>query len=436
MQGLPESREELFSLGLELLDKGKLIARLNEMGVDTSDLRARTETLHQVIGELRRTGHFLYGMPVVSKPGPRVVVEEPDGGRREMIMFASNDYLGMSSHPEVHAAIRDILDTYGIGAGSSRVNVGYSGVHRTLERKLAEGWGKEAGLLFPTGFDAVSSTISALCGPGDRVIIDASSHACIIDGARRSGAEVKWFRHNDPGRLEAQLKRARERTEGAILVAIEGAYSMDGDVAPLDKLVPLARQYGARIMVDEAHAIGVVGDRGHGAVEHFGLQNDVDLIVGTFSKSLGATGGFVVADQPVITYLNYLSTRIVFSAALPPILAHAVCKAIDLMEEEGGLRAKLWDNIRYFSQGFRDMGVDLPDVQVGAIPLRIHKDEVMADFSADLYEAGIFTYPIVYPSVPHGRSMFRLAIQAGHSQADLDEALNVFSDLLPKYGLL
>ena len=354
----------------------------------------------------------------------------------EVVVWCSNDYLGMSSHPEVHAAVRDILDTYGIGAGSSRVNVGYSGVHRQLEEQLARGWGKEAGLLFPTGFDAVSSTIAALCGPGDRVIIDASSHACIIDGARRSGADVKWFRHNDPSRLEAQLRRAQRNTEGGILVVVEGAYSMDGDVAPLDQLVPLARGYGARVMVDEAHAIGVVGERGHGAVEHFGLQSEVDLIVGTFSKSLGATGGFVVADRPIITYLNYLSTRIVFSAALPPILAHGVSRAIELMEEEDGLRARLWDNIRYFTAGFRALGVDLPDVQVGAIPLRIHNDEVMADFSAELYEAGIFTYPIVYPSVPHGRSMFRLAVQAGHSRQDLDDALDVFSRLLPKYGVI
>ena len=247
---------------------------------------------------------------------------------------------------------------------------------------------------------------------------------------------MKWFRHNDPARLEAQLRRAKDRTSGGILVVVEGAYSMDGDVAPLHELVPLCKSYGARVMVDEAHAIGVVGARGHGAVEHYGLQSEVDLIAGTFSKALGATGGFVVADHSVITYLNYLSTRIVFSAAFPPILAHAVSRAIDLMEEEDGLRKRLRDNVQYLSQGFRDLGLPLMDVQVGAVPVRVHRDEVMVDFASDLYDAGIFTYPIVYPSVPRGRSMFRLAVQAGHCKEDLDQVLAVFGDLLKKYQVL
>ena len=434
---LPSDRAELFSLGLKMLDKDYFIGQFcPENGVDPNDLFAKAEVFGGLMVGLKASGRFLFGMPVVSKPGPKVVIEEPDGNRREMVMFASNDYLGLSAHPEVHAAIKEVVEDYGVGAGSSRVNVGYSGIHRSLEAKLASHWGQEAGLLYPTGFDAISSTISALCGPDDRVIIDASSHACIIDGARRSGATVRMFRHNDSKRLEAQLKRARAKSDGAILVVVEGAYSMDGDIAPLDEFVPLVKKYGARLMVDEAHAIGVLGAHGHGAVEHFGLEAEVDLIGGTFSKSLGATGGFVVGDAAVITYLNYLSTRIVFSAAFPPILAHGVSKAIDLMEADGGLRESLWNNIRYFAEGFRKLGLELPEVEVGAVPVRIHKDGVMVDFAADLYEAGIYAIPIVYPSVPHGRSMFRLAMQAGHTTEHLDYALSVFERLLKKYEVL
>ncbi len=434
---LPSDRAELFALGLKLLDKDYFIGQFcPEQGVDASDLFAKAEVFGGLMNGLKASGRFLFGMPVVSKPGPKVVIEEPDGNRREMIMFASNDYLGLSAHPEVHTAIREVVEDYGVGAGSSRVNVGYSGIHRSLEAKLAERWGQEAGLLFPTGYDAISSTIAALCGPHDRVLIDASSHSCIIDGAKRSGATVRMFRHNDSKRLEAQLKRARSKSEGAILVVVEGAYSMDGDIAPLDEFVPLVKKYGARLMVDEAHAIGVLGAHGHGAVEHFGLEAEVDLIGGTFSKSLGATGGFVVGDASVITYLNYLSSRIVFSAAFPPILAHGVSKAIDLMEADGGLRESLWANIRYFAQGFRELGLELPEVEVGAVPVRIHKDAVMVDFAADLYEAGIYAIPIVYPSVPHGRSMFRLAMQAGHTREHLDYALTVFDRLLKKYEIL
>jgi glycine C-acetyltransferase len=434
---LPSDRAELFALGLKLLDKDYFLGQFcPEQGVDQDDLFAKAELFGGLMAQLQASGRFLFGMPVVSKPGPKVIIEEPDGTRREMIMFASNDYLGLSAHPSVHDAIREVVGDYGVGAGSSRVNVGYSGIHRALEAKLASHWGQEAGLLFPTGFDAISSSIDALCGPNDRVIIDASSHACIIDGARRSGATVRMFRHNDAKRLEAQLQRARKKGGGAILVVVEGAYSMDGDIAPLDLFVPLVRKYGARIMVDEAHAIGVLGDRGHGAVEHFGLEAEVDIIGGTFSKSLGATGGFIVADRAVITYLNYLSTRIVFSAAFPPILAHAVSRAIDLMETEDGLRESLWRNIRYFADGFRALGLELAEVEVGAVPVRIHKDAVMVDFAADLYEAGIYAIPIVYPSVPHGRSMFRLAMQAGHTTEQLDHALAVFKELLAKYEVL
>lgn len=434
---LPDDKTELFALGLRLLDKDYLTGEFGPShGVDGGDLFAKAELFTGVVDRLRETGRFLFGMPCVSKPGPRVVIEDPTGRRREVIMFASNDYLGLSADPEVHEAVRRALDEYGIGAGSSRVNVGYSGIHRDLEAKLAKGWGKEAGLLFPTGFDAISSTMMALCGPDDRILVDASSHACILDGAKRSGATVRVFRHNDAGRLEAQLERAREKTSGAVLVVVEGAYSMDGDVAPLDVFVPLVRRYGARLMVDEAHAIGVLGRRGHGAAEHFGVEAEVDVIAGTFSKSLGATGGFVVADRAVVTYLNYLAQRIVFSAAFPPILARAVSRAIDRMEEDDGLRARLWENIRYFAEGFRRMGLDLPEVRVGAVPVRVHKDEVMVDLAGELFEAGVFCYPIVYPSVPHGRSMFRLAMQAGHRKEDLDHALSVFERLLTKYGVL
>lgn len=434
---LPEDQQELFALGLQLLDKDFFLGEFcPRHGVDRSELFAKARFFASVVDRLRATGRFLFGMPCVSRPGPRVTIEDHEGRRHDLLMFASNDYLGMSTDPAVHEAVREALDAYGIGAGSSRVNIGYSGVHRELEAKIAERWGKEAALVFPTGFDAVASTIESLCGASDRIVVDASSHAAIMDGARRSGATMRVFRHNDTRRLEAQLARAAKRTEGAVLVVVEGAYSMDGDIPPLDEMVALCERYGASILVDEAHAIGVVGERGHGAAEHFGVQDRVDLIAGTFSKSLGATGGFVAASREAATYLNYLSTRIVFSAAFPPILARGVSRAIDRMEEDDGLRARLWENIGYFADGFRRMGMDLPEVRVGAIPLRIHRDEVMVDFAADLFEAGVFSYPIVYPSVPHGRSMFRLAMQSGHTRADLDYALEVFEELLRKYEIL
>lgn len=406
-------------------------------GIDPSDVLNKTNVLYDHIRKIQELGIFHFGIPIKSKPGPTVVINH-GGVDKEMIMFASNDYLNLSTDSRVHDAIRATLDDYGVGAGSSRVGTGYSDIHRQLEEKLATKYGREAGLLFPTGYDALSSTIAALIGANDRVIVDASAHNCIMDGCERSGATIRPFRHNDMERLEDNLRRGKEalKAGGGMLVIVEGAYSMDGDVAPLPEIIKLARQYGARVMVDEAHAIGVLGRRGFGATEHWGVEKDVDIIAGTFSKSLGAVGGFIVADRRVITYVNYLSKRIIFSAAFPPLLARAVSRAIDIMESDDALRKRLHDNVNYFAAGFRKLGINIPDIDIGAVPVPIGRDEIMFHIGGEMFEAGLFTYPVVYPTVPRGRSMFRMAMQARHTREQLDRSLGVMDVLLKKFGIL
>jgi 8-amino-7-oxononanoate synthase len=358
------------------------------------------------------------------------------GEKRTMIMFASNDYLNLSTDPRIHETVTRTLKEYGIGAGSSRVGTGYSYLHRELEEKLAASFGKQKAIVFPSGYDAICSPIQTLLTAADRAVIDSASHACIVDGAHSSGATVRFFSHNNVERLDDTLERSKGRLNGGgILVVVEGAYSMDGDIAKLPEILAVCRKHGARLMIDEAHSIGVHGKYGHGVSEHFGLSKEVDLIAGTFSKSLGATGGFIAADSDVITYLNYMSRKVIFSAAFPPILAAAVKCALEIMETDSGLRERLWENIRYLSKGMQQIGAKVQGTETASVPILIGNDGIMFRFTQDLIKDGIFTFPAVYPTVPKDKSMFRLALQSKHSKKDLDHTIATFDKLLKKYGI-
>ncbi|MCB0416540.1 MAG: pyridoxal phosphate-dependent aminotransferase family protein [Bdellovibrionaceae bacterium] len=431
----PSFEEQLSAQAILISDRDYLVNQhCAQLGVDQSDVFAKTRVYSGVIDSLRQHGIMQYGVPIESPPGPTVTMEF-FGEKRTMIMLASNDYLNLSTDPRVHEAIQRCLKDYGVGAGSSRVGTGYSYMHRLLEEKLAHSFGKEAALLFPTGFDAIAAPARCLLTKDDRVLIDSSSHACILEGAQSCGATVRVFAHNSPDRLESTLQRARNKDpRSGILVIVEGAYSMDGDVARLPEILKLCRQYGARLLVDEAHSIGVHGDKGHGVCEKFGLSSEVDIIGGTFSKSLGATGGFLAADKDVITYFNYISKKIIFSAALPPLLIAGVSAALDIMENDSSLRERLWDNVRYLANGLRQVGARLMGTETASVPVLIANDSIMFRFTQDLIREGIFTFPAVYPTVPKNKSVFRLALQSRHEKQDLDHVIEVFDRLLGKYG--
>ncbi len=429
--------EELCAEAVKLSDREYLLNNYcKRLEVDHTDLFAKARAYADTVYKVKSHGVLQYGVPIESKPGPKVTMEF-FGEKKTMIMFASNDYLNLSTDPRVHEAIRKTMENYGVGAGSSRVGTGYSYIHRLLEEKLADSFGKEAAILFPTGFDAIASPALTLCTKDDRVIIDGSSHACILEGAYTSGATVRFFAHNDPERLEDALRRSRMRGEKfGILVIIEGAYSMDGDIAKLPEIVEICRRYQARLLVDEAHSIGVHGKKGRGVVEHFGLQKEVDLIGGTFSKSLGSTGGFIAADREVITYLNFISRKIVFSAALPPILVAGVHASLEIMEQDSSLRERLWANVAYLAKGLKEMGAHILGTETASVPVLIANDGIMFRFTQDLIHEGIFTFPAVYPTVPKGKSVFRLALQSQHEKSDLDHTVEVFGKLLRKYGVI
>jgi 7-keto-8-aminopelargonate synthetase-like enzyme len=290
--------------------------------------------------------------------------------------------------------------------------------------------------VFPTGYDAMVAAPQSLLTPSDRAVVDASSHACLLDGAHSSGAVVRLFAHNDAASLGQVLARARDRAPAAgVLVMVEGSYSMDGDIADLPAIVAVCREHGARVLVDEAHAIGVYGPRGAGVSDHFRLAREVDLIGGTFSKSLGAVGGFVAGDEDVLLYMRYHCRKSVFSAAMPPLLAAAVIAAIDVIEEDHELRDRLWANARYLREGLKSAGAHVLGSETASVPVRIGDDGVIFRFTEDMIRAGVFTFPAVYPTVPKGRSLFRLAVQARHEPAHLDLAIETFERLLKKYDV-
>ena len=279
--------DEITEKAIQVIDRNYLLnTYCKENSVDHRDIFNKARVLSEVVHDIEKAGVRQYGVPIESKPGPRVLMEF-FGEKREMIMFASNDYLNLSTDGRIHKAIHKALEEYGVGAGSSRVGAGYSCLHKELEEQIADSFGKEAAIVFPTGYDAIASPALTLLTKDDRVIIDSSSHACIIDSSYSSGATVRFFSHNDPDRLEETLKKAEAKlkiTGGGILVVIEGAYSMDGDIACLPEIIPLCEKYKARLLVDEAHSIGVHGAQGHGVCERFSLQKNVDMIGGTLQQ--------------------------------------------------------------------------------------------------------------------------------------------------------
>ena len=430
------SRDELCSYAVRISNRDFLLkTHCAALGTDHSDAFAKAREYARVVREAHALCEIPYGVAVESRPGPTVTMEF-FGQKKTMVMFASNDYLNLSTDPRIHEAVRSTLDKFGVGAGSSRVNAGYSRLHHTLERQLAKSFGKPAAIVFPTGYDAMMAAPQSLLTPQDRAVVDGSSHACILEGAQSSGATVRVFAHNDPARLEHTLELSREKSpKGGILVLVEGAYSMDGDIARLPELVTACRKHGARLLVDEAHSIGVYGGHGHGVCEHFGLSDEVDLIGGTFSKSLGAVGGFVAGDEDVMLYMKYMCRRSVFSAALPPILVAAVLTALQIVETDSFLRERLWENIRYLRAGLEAVGARLLGSETASVPVLIGDDGVIFRFAEEMIAGGIFTFPAVYPTVPKDRALFRLAVQARHEKQHLDQAVDLIGRLLRKYGL-
>jgi 8-amino-7-oxononanoate synthase len=377
---------------------------------------------------LKQSGHYFLFRDLESPQDSEVVVD----GKR-VIMAGSNNYLGLTNHPRVKEAAIKAIERYGTGCAGSRILNGNLDIHEDLEKKLARFLRKDAALVFATGYQTNLGAISALVGRNDVAIIDMYDHASIMDGCRLSFGEVKKYRHAD---MEA-LERVLEGTKGKDkLIIVDGVFSMEGDMADLPSIVKLAQAYGARIMLDDAHGIGVLGDGGRGTAEHFGLENEVDIIMGTHSKSLAAIGGFVAGPADVINWIRHLARSMIFSASLPPSLAASVSTALDIIEEQPELRARLWRNTHKMLKGYKKLGFDTGMSQTPIIPVLIKDTMRTYEMCRLLFENGVFVNAVISPAVPQGRELLRTSCMATHTEEQLDQILSAFEKAGREVGVI
>jgi 8-amino-7-oxononanoate synthase len=374
----------------------------------------------KIVDELKTKGIYPYFKALESEQAPEVVING-----KKFIMFGSNNYLGLANDPRMKKAAIEAIEKFGTGVAGSRFLNGNTVLHEELERKLARFKGRERALIYATGYQMNVGVVSALAGPGDVVIVDKLDHASIIDGCRMSGAEIKRFKHNDLLDLEKVLKSI-DKNKGK-LVIVDGVFSMEGDIAPLPEISKICRKYGARLIVDDAHATGVLGKSGRGTCEYFGLENgEVDLVVGTCSKSFASVGGFVVGDKKVIDYIQHVSRSMIFSAALPPACVASISKAIDIIEEEPQRIKQLWDNSKYLLKRLKDIGCNIGPTQTPIIPVLIGDNEKTFMLWRMLFDNGVFSNPVISPAVPPKRTLIRVVVTATHTKEQLDRALNIF----------
>jgi 8-amino-7-oxononanoate synthase len=372
-----------------------------------------------------------------SQAGPVVEMEG-----RETIMLGSNNYLGLTTDDRVKQAARDALEQYGTGVTGSRLLNGTTPLHEDLETELAEWMRTEDAIVFTTGYQSNLGAISAILEPGDTVICDAADHASILDGCKLSGARLRPFRHNRMDKLETMLERAAD-DESPALVVVDGVFSMEGDICDLPPIVELCRQYGARLFVDEAHGVGVLGERGAGACELFGLEDEVDLRMGTFSKSLASCGGFIAGSSEVIEYLRVSSRSFIFSASAVPAAVGAALGALRIIRSEGPeLFEKLLGNAAYLRKGFRELGLKviepgtLPDgteATTPVVPVVVGEDWQAVLLWKALYDAGVYTNVAIHPAVPPGGALLRTSLMATHEREHLDRALEIVGRVIEDF---
>ena len=377
-------------------------------------------------------GYYLYGLPMGSAPAARVEIGDPKTSetREGLINFASYNYLGLSYRPEVIEAVCDAVRKYGAGASGSPVLSGTMDLYKRLATEMADFKGKEGALIFPTGYSANVGLISGLMRPGDLIVADKLAHASIVDGMILSKATSRFFKHNNPEDLDRKLRGF----SGKKLVIVEGVYSMDGDVARLPEIVDVCRKHGARLLIDEAHSTFVYGPNGRGVAEHFGLDDEVDIHLGTFSKSLGGLGGFVAGPAELIYYLRGFARSRVFSCALPPPVTAGLLKALEIARTEPELRERLWDNARYMHGLLGEAGVDVGDSTSQVISIMIRDDAGIFQIAEDLLHQGVYINPVRFPAVGKHKSRFRMSISAAHTRSELEEGAEIIISILQKYG--
>ncbi len=390
------------------------------------DLFEVTDYFAAYLQDAARKGYMVYGNPISTAPGAEFnVYDGYQGKERSFLNFCSYNYLGYSCHPEVIDSVQGALAHYGTGAVSAPLLSGYYDLSKRLEENIARFKNKEAALLFPTGYGANLGVISCLLKPGDVAVLDILSHASIRDGARLAGADIKVFSHNNAEHLEMVLKSLPTKRA---LVCVEGVYSMDGDLVNLPEIVAVCKKYGARILLDEAHATLIFGQQGRGVAEYFGLEDQIDITIGTFSKSFGAIGGFATGNANLISYLRMYARSYVFSCAMAPHTAAGILKVLELYEQDKSPLTRLWENTRYMQQRLQQAGLDTGETQSQVIPVIVGNDRRLREISRMIHSRGLYTGVVTYPAVSSKRTRLRLSMSSNHTHEQMDACVQIIRE--------
>jgi 8-amino-7-oxononanoate synthase len=377
-------------------------------------------------------GYYLYQEALGSAPTTHVRVRNGKTKRwQDLLNLASYNYLGISYRPEVKKAAAEAIDEYGLGASGSPILSGTFEIHERFSEELAHFKGKEACIIFPTGYSANVGFISALMRSGDTIFLDQYSHASIVDGAILAKSKTVFFRHNNP----MDLERKMSRVQGKKLVVVEGVYSMDGDICALPDVLEVSKRHGARMLIDEAHSTFLFGPSGRGVAEHFGLDGEVDFHLGTFSKTLGGQGGFVCGTRDLIDYVVAFSRSRFFSCNLSPVVTAGLLAALRIARDEPELRAKLWSNVAYLRRRFEEEGVDIGKSNSQVMPVMVNNDAKVFAVAEKIQDRGLFLNPVTYPAVPKHRSRLRISVSAAHSEEDLETAVGIIAGVLREEGI-
>lgn len=379
--------------------------------------------------KVKKLGLYPYFRPIESDQDTVVKI---DG--KSVLMFGSNSYLGLTNHPKLKEGAIKAIEKYGTGCAGSRFLNGTLDIHLELEEKLAKLVHKESALVFPTGFTVNSGVIPSLVGRDDYLIFDERNHASIIEGKRLTFGKTLKYKHNDMEHLEKVLKKCE--TDRVKLIVTDGVFSMEGDVARLPEMVELAKKYNASLYVDEAHSLGVFGTTGAGVCEHFGVSDDVDLIMGTFSKSLGTIGGFIAADENIINYLKHTSRTLIFSASITPASTGCVLAALDVMAEETWRKDQLWANTKRAKQGFEKAGFEIGPTETPIIPLYVRDNMKTFTLTRMLMDDGVFVNPVVTPAVSPEDTLIRYSLMATHTFEQIDESIEKISKIARQIGII